>query len=226
MSSQKTTQAPVIIFVKWLIGKLDTKQKERALFRKLSIKYNLSAVTLNKPPLLPPLLGMSHNNTENNVCFRIDSKRTIFKSDVYAVYEGDSELHGQRFGIPKKYWVYTIRLDRELPYFVLDSMFNRVRIQKVFNDYQEIELEGDFSNAFKLYAPKKDQINVLAVVSPDFMDSLIPYWKEVDVIVAGKTAWLISRYSKQSKEFERLLEVGDRIYNELEHSSRTHRYGV
>lgn len=190
---------------------------DNKLFTRYSAKFKLKKRPTDQSITFPPLVDTDQIKRFSKYYLQVDEKRKLYK--FY------SELNGAEFSnTPKGYWVYYMEFDRELPYFILDSMFNRVKIERSFKDFEKITLEGDFSHGFNLYAPTKDHINVLAVLGPDLMDAVVDFWESIDVIVAGKKAWIITRQHSDDKIVEDILDAGDKVFSELAHSARTHKY--
>lgn len=70
-----------------------------------------------------------------------------------------------------------IKLDRNLPHMVLDSVKNNANLlgmsfsnlPLMINKDQRLSLEGDFDSYFRLYAPKEYERDALYVFTPDLM---------------------------------------------------------
>lgn len=191
--------------------------KERQEFEKISRRYGLKMVLSQGKLTIPPLIDILQHKRASQYYLRIDADRKLYK--FHATYTDDTF-----YGTPKDYWVYEMEFGNELPYFIIDSIFNRVKIARIFTEFQEIELEGDFSEFFRLYVPSDDHVNALAVIGPDFMDSLYSFWEYIDVFVAGKRAWLVSRYGTDDKLVQTMIDAGELVFAELDHSAKSHKY--
>lgn len=187
---------------------------DEKLFSRIAHKYNLTKKITIDELTIPPLI-YSFNDKKISKYYLSVSRG----QNLYRLYAKNSENDG----LGGTYWVYEIHLRNELPYFIVDSIFNTVGIDMIFKDFQEVDLEGDFSEYFKLYIPTNEQVDVLSVIGPDVMEKLYLYWNEVDLIVAGKKAWLITRNGwSADKSIELILEAGNLIAQELTHRAKSY----
>ncbi len=163
---------------------------------------------------VPPLIGAIEKSTVSAKQLRKET--TAVTEYVYKLY--DQFNH-------RNYWVMYFELKKgNLPYFIVDSIFNRVEIKETFKDYQEVHLEGGFGDYFKLFVPSSEQIDAISAIGPDAMDVLMEYWQDIDLIVANKRIWLVTRGGYKDPEvISTLIEAGNVIQKELLHRARTYK---
>jgi hypothetical protein len=82
--------------------------------------------------------------------------------------------------------VFELALPRSLPHMVIDSLVEggnggRSTLPIEFAESQKIELEGDFSKYFSLYAPDNYGITALTVLAPDVMETLMKFAASCDI---------------------------------------------
>lgn len=84
-----------------------------------------------------------------------------------------------------------IKVPVNLPNFFLDSLYKDKLIYAsefaYYNQDQRLSLEGDFNTYFQLYAPKKFEVEVLQVLSPDVMRILVDQIPKTDMYVINRT---------------------------------------
>lgn len=95
-----------------------------------------------------------------------------------------------------KYSVLEVNLPRPVIHTLLDSRmtgqrnFNEASIPIPFASNQRLELEGDFNTYFDLYAPVQYGRQVLEILTPDTMHSLIDVSPVCDVELVGDRMYL------------------------------------
>jgi hypothetical protein len=86
--------------------------------------------------------------------------------------------------------VMQITLQKVLPSFLLDSTTASV-VKDMPSNFTHISLEGDFDKSFKLYAPKDAITDVLSIISPDVMQTLIQKNTFQDIQSANGSIWFM-----------------------------------
>jgi len=188
---------------------------DKQLFNRLASKYKIELKNHNNELTIPPLINSVGTQRIGEFYLLVAPNQKLYR--FYTKVDNNTEFAGA-------YWVYELSLKHELPYFIIDSIFNTVGIEKIFSDFQEVQLEGDFSEFFKLYIPTHDQISVLSVIGPDLMQKIYEFWDQIDLIVAGKKAWMVIRSGWPiDKDVEIMLKAGPIISEELIHRSKSFR---
>lgn len=89
----------------------------------------------------------------------------------------------------RKRSIIRIKLPKVFPQVVLDSRTNEPGYISSFpttiKPKQKVALEGDFNNFFTLYAPAQIQVNVLTLLAPNFMQTLMKSAATFDVEFFG-----------------------------------------
>lgn len=94
-----------------------------------------------------------------------------------------------------------IKLDRNLPNIVLDSVKNNVSIfgldisnlPVTFSSDQILSLEGDFDSHYKLYAPKEYERDALYIFTPDLMELFIDETGDFDAEIVDDKIYIYSK---------------------------------
>lgn len=93
-----------------------------------------------------------------------------------------------------EYAVIEIQLPKKLPHIFIDSRKNNdifdTEILNFFQDESIIKLEGDFSNYFNLYGLRTYAAEVLTIMNPSFMASLIDYDLDFEIEFKDETAYI------------------------------------
>jgi hypothetical protein len=87
--------------------------------------------------------------------------------------------------------VLTFPVQATFPQLFLDSRKSHVSTE--FAASQKLQLEGDFNDYFDLYAPIGEQIDVLSVLSPDVMQSLVDMGTPYDIALEGTNVFICSK---------------------------------
>lgn len=120
-------------------------------------------------------------------------------------------------------WAYVkVKLVRRLPHMVLDARRNNFwkfsNLSDSFDRSQTLELEGDFSKYFTLYAPRQYERDALYVFTPDVMAAMIDYGQEYDMEIVDDELYIYGNqpFSLDKPEFyDRILKIINTIGSEL-----------
>jgi len=137
-------------------------------------------------------------------------------------------VHGQRVtifdyhfntGIGKNrksydYSIASITFDKEYPQLYLDGKANGKN--HIYDDGQEVALEGDFNKYFTLYMPAGSAAGALTLLSPDVMQTLIDQARQYDLEIAGYEVAVIAQgLSFTRNNFESLLTCSHAVSREF-----------
>ena len=90
-----------------------------------------------------------------------------------------------------------VRLERELPQFVLDATGNDdgrlSNLPMPIAGGQRLSLEGDFDQHFSLYCPRGYERDALYIFTPDLMALLVDETGDFDVEISGDTFFVYAR---------------------------------
>lgn len=141
----------------------------------------------------PTIASRGHSRKMSDVISGVFSGN-VFKSYVYTYTVGsgkNSTTHTQT--------ILQVVLQKALPSFLLDSSQTSV-IHGMPNNFVHISLEGNFDDSFKLYAPKEATTDVLSVISPDVMQTLIQKNTFQDIQSEGGSIWFMQYGDTRKQE--------------------------
>lgn len=110
----------------------------------------------------------------------------------FEFYNYSYESGGQKTRLYYDLTIMEFTLPRKLPHLVIDSLIEpgqnlRSTLPISFSQSQRIELEGDFSQYFALYAPDSYAVTALTILAPDAMKTLLEHAMRCDIeIVENK----------------------------------------
>lgn len=155
--------------------------------------------------------------------------RDLLVSDLSYVVSGENEgnrlrMFTYRFGKDglNAYRVLQFEVEGYLPHFIVNATTNLANAPKTIQYSDYVRLEGNFSDNFGLYIPKKTQVDVLSVMSPDLMELIEPYWADLDIVVADNRVWFFAKGPLRDT-VPVLLDAYMDIYPKLNHKSKTFR---
>lgn len=139
----------------------------------------------------------------------------------YVVGEG-RDRHTYRYGYAR------VQLSRSVPHMLLDGQRNNIagvfaRLPVRPKVSQKLQLEGDFSEHFTLYALKKYRQDALYIFTPDVMATLIDEAGEFDVEIIGNELFVYSvRPLKltSAKRLQAILKAAARVGAQVEEQAR------
>lgn len=132
-----------------------------------------------------------------------------------------------RFGGASFYSGIDIHLHKRLPHIYLDAYQNNRpgrRPEFVFDDDDELSLEGDFNSHFKAYAPREHKALVLSVLTPDVLNTLVRTAYKYDVEIIENHVRLIVRGAQVGRNEEiqqELLDAAQAVMKEVDHRLRS-----
>lgn len=116
-----------------------------------------------------------------NMAFRYYDYRYV---TGHGKYSHTFELSVMEFTIP-----------HQLPHFVIDSLvepqnYGSSVLPIQFSQNQRINLEGEFSRYFSLYAPDRQAVSALTLLAPDAMAVLMQHGAACDIEIVGDKVYL------------------------------------
>lgn len=82
-------------------------------------------------------------------------------------------------------------LPESLPHILLRAKKNKSELGKDFDELEALQLEGDFNDYFTLQVEKGQEVNVLEVLTPDIMQTLVSYDRHEDIEIIGNNLYFI-----------------------------------
>lgn len=100
-----------------------------------------------------------------------------------------------------------VPLPVQLPHILLVAKSGHPDLREVMVDQEKLTLEGDFDQYFTLSLEKGHEVDVLAILTPDVMQTLIQYNQKEDIEIIGANAYFISRNDKRDyTDTEQLIQ--------------------
>jgi hypothetical protein len=101
-----------------------------------------------------------------------------------------------------------VRMTAAMPHILLRAKGNIwSSIRPEFEDHEALSLEGDFNDYFSLQIEKGQEINVLEILTPDVMQTLINYSQKEDIEILGRYLFFImSGDSRTPESTKKLVE--------------------
>lgn len=105
-----------------------------------------------------------------------------------------------RYQTQHNFTVAAVILPRLMPHIILNSKKDKADIHTRFPDHESLKLEGDFNKYFNLLLQKGQEVNVLAIITPEIMQTLIADNNDEDIETAGQQLFFILRNDKRDTE--------------------------
>jgi len=110
-----------------------------------------------------------------------------------------------------------VKLPYEAPRISLDSKSTKYKQPVDYSDVREVELEGDFTNYFRVFLAPNYHLDILQFLTPDVMQALVDFGSDYEYDLEGRylkvRAGRIN--TRNPKEMRHLLEVVARIAPEF-----------
>lgn len=167
---------------------------------------NNAKLTLNASDI-PPDIGLAHahGGTIVRENFFLPCSIRLPNTIEFGNYSFSTERYGG-WVVTKRWRYFSKQLAYQLPHIVLDSRANNnfgTNLPTGF-DGQAIELEGNFSKYFTVYASRMQQVDALYFLSPDIMALLIDIGAQYDIEMHGNT---IALYANDHASFTSAAQI-------------------
>ncbi len=150
--------------------------------------------------LVPPSLQFGHSQNSSPV---ITANLAGLQCDLF---EFDTTTGGGRYKTTHYFTVATAPLPKSMPHMVLRAKKSLDSdMQNDMDNGETLQLEGDFNDYFKLQVEKGQEIDVLAIITPDVMQTLVNYNQAEDLEILGSSLYFIMRDDKRDSEQIRQL---------------------
>ena len=133
-----------------------------------------------------------------------DTKFSIYDYQ-YATGSGKSRsIH--HFGVAE------ITLKRKFPHILVDNKRDGSISGFEFDKSQKLELEGDFNTYFSVYGPKEYEIEVLQVLNPSVMVSLLSMHESFDIEIIGDKLYIYNHgMSAKKRTFQAIFNAIEQL---------------
>jgi hypothetical protein len=105
---------------------------------------------------------------------------------VYTTMTGEG-----RYQVGHVFTLARVELPITLPHILLRAKRDRAVLQQDFANHEAMQLEGDFGDYFSLQIENGQEVNVLEILTPDVMQTLVSYSQHEDVEIGGNDLYFI-----------------------------------
>jgi len=144
--------------------------------------------------VVPPSLQFGHDESLSPII-------TAQLDDVSA----DLFVHKTVVGYGKSQQMYfatvaRVVLPEALPHIVLRAKKGSAELGHDVADCATLQLEGGFQNYFSLQIEKGQEIDVLEILTPDIMQTLVRYSQQEDIEIAGSYLYCIVNHDHRTPD--------------------------
>ncbi len=188
-------------------------------FLKVNNLYNIAPSKIEARPELFMPESLLEIGQDRKVDFGFEDKshknKTRFCQIEFTIGSGNNS-------ITHKFSCLSLETPALLNHFLLDSKRNELlsffsNIPRHYEQKQRISLEGDFDKYFDLYVPSGEHIDVLAVLGPDVMQSLITHSQQFDIETGKHKVYLFcsGHILFEPDILASMYKLREAIFNEL-----------
>ncbi len=131
-------------------------------------------------------------------------------------------------GRSRRDYVHTIvrvKLPKILPYIALDSKKNSGGLRVFPHATHKVKLEGDFNDYFTLHFQNGASSDVLSIISPDVMQTLIDSSQQEDIEIIDDNIYFIGvKDRRDSSQLKALLQSAEKVLTEIDHRLKSLQY--
>ena len=114
----------------------------------------------------------------------------------------------------------TLALPKALPHLLLMSKKARADVQRDLINGETLKLEGDFNDYFSLQIEKGQEIDILTIITPDIMQTLVDYNQAEDIEILGNNLYFITNkdkrdYTDMQALIRSVVELGQQIIQNI-----------
>jgi len=181
------TQVGFCLFVFWVIYlSLKINAFKNGAWEAFALANGWPIDSVEDPETLIPL--SIQFGYEPNLSPVITAQLGDIPADLYvlSVWVGEGRERRQYFET-----VARVDLPKVLPHMVLRAKKDSAYLQQDLADHEKLELEGDFGDYFTLEIEKGQEVDALAILTPDVMQTLVTYSQKEDIEIAGACLYFI-----------------------------------
>jgi len=170
--------------------------------------------------LIPPTISSSGHSRKPSEVITAEFENHVCRLLTYEFTVGHGKSsHTYYFTLA------VINLGEPFPHIILDSKKNFGGIRKIPFGYQDVKLEGDFHTYFKLFMRPGEHIDVLSIIAPDVMQTLIDANQQQDIEIYGSNLYFVGINDHRNPAgMKFLLRSVDKLTDEFVHKAKTLNY--
>lgn len=140
------------------------------------------------------IFGIGHSRVaRNGISGEMNGNNFVLFDYQYTIGNGKNS-HTDHFGVTM------IKLNKKFPHIILDNKQDSSIGLFTFDKSQRLELEGDFNNYFNVYGPKEYEIEVLQILNPSVMQSLLTINEPMDIEIIGEHLYIYNSGALRRKQ--------------------------
>jgi flagellar biosynthesis protein FliQ len=160
-----------------------------------------TAKKISSPDFLPPSTNYGHSQSYGVV---VKSRLGSINCDIYTY---DTTTGEGKYQTTHYFTIACVPLPDKASHIILNSKKDKADIHTKFPNYEPLKLEGNFNDYFNLLLPKGQEIDVLALITPDVMQTLINSNSDEDIEINDQWLYFILRSDKRDTDsVKRLIE--------------------
>lgn len=165
----------------------------------------------------PSLQGLGHSRRLSDVI------QGTFNDNSFRIFTYSYTVGSGKHSHTYTYTIMQLLLPKQLPLFFLDSKKAGMGTH-VPAGYEKVSLEGNFDSIFTLHIPAGTATDVLSVISPDVMQTLMTVNATQDIESAGGYVWFM-QYGEKRKlaTLPGLFKATDILGDELGHRLKSYK---
>jgi hypothetical protein len=157
--------------------------------------WDVNNVT-NTNELVPPSLLQGLNNQFASPILQVQLNSLQFNLFAFeCIYSASYRRQSGDY-----YTVAMVPLEHDMPHILLRSKQLKTQLQRDMVNAQSLKLEGDFNAYFNLQLESGSQIDVLSIVTPDVMSTLIDNNQKQEIEIFGSNLYFMMSKQKQGME--------------------------
>jgi len=135
--------------------------------------------------LIPPSMQFGHSRKFSPI---IQAQLDQFNCQLFSY---NTTVGGGKSSRTYSYAVVRLQLPTSLPHMLLLSQKGTAVLGRDLANRQDVQLEGNFNDYFKLQIEQGQQIDALTVITPDVMQTLVQSNQQEDIEVLGDELYFI-----------------------------------
>ena len=122
-----------------------------------------------------------------------------------SIFSYETKIGAGKVELPDNFDIAVIELPKSLPHIILNTTLYQGVIQKEQPNHEKLKLEGDFSKYFNLIVEKGNEVDVLAIITPEIMQALIEYGHSESIEIFQDKLYFISYSAGELEPIQALV---------------------